>query len=128
MKNKFLETGEAGYHPFKKVKTILKGLRYAVLNDFSVLYKVVVSIAVILFSLWFHKWVDAALIIMATGFALSAELFNTAIEAICDFVEARHNHKIGIIKDIVAAAAGVAIFVWLVVIVASFLGVWQRLV
>ncbi len=78
--------------------------------------------------MWFHKWVDAALIIMATGFALSAELFNTAIEAMCDFVEERHNHKIGIIKDIAAAAAGVAIFVWAVVILSSFLGVWQRLV
>ncbi|HCC81305.1 MAG TPA: diacylglycerol kinase, partial [Methylophaga sp.] len=84
MKNKFLESGEAGYHPLKKFRTIIKGLRYAVLSDFSVLYKVVVSVIVVLVSLWFHKWVDAALIIMATGFALSAELFNTAIEAMCD--------------------------------------------
>ena len=128
MKNKFLESGEAGYHPLKKFRTIIKGLRYAVLSDLSVLYKVVVSVIVVLVSLWFHKWVDAALIIMATGFALSAELFNTAIEAMCDFVEERHNHKIGIIKDIAAAAAGVAIFVWAVVILSSFLGVWQRLV
>jgi hypothetical protein len=45
MKNKFLESGEAGYHPLKKFRTIIKGLRYAVLSDFSVLYKVVVSVS-----------------------------------------------------------------------------------
>ena len=55
MKNKFLESGEAGYHPLKKFRTIIKGLRYAVLSDFSVLYKVVVSVIVVLVSLWFHK-------------------------------------------------------------------------
>ena len=34
-----------------------------------------------------------------------AEIFNSAIEALCDFVETRHNEKIKVIKDIAAAAA-----------------------
>ena len=45
-----------------------------------------------------------------------AEIINSAIEALCDFVEERHNHKIKVIKDIAAAAVGVAILVWVVVI------------
>ena len=33
-----------------------------------------------------------------------------------DFVEERHNEKIKVIKDIAAAAVGIAIFTWMVVI------------
>ena len=31
MRHKFLGTGEAGYHPLRKIKTVISGLRYAVL-------------------------------------------------------------------------------------------------
>ena len=37
-------------------------------------------------------------------------------EALCDFVETRHNEKIGIIKDIAAAGVGVAMFAWVLVL------------
>lgn len=116
MKNKFLDTGEHGYHPLKKFKIILSGLRFAVLYDFSVMYKIVVSVAILIPVLIFNEWVDASLIILSTGVMLSAELFNTAIEAVCDFMETRYDEKIGIIKDIAAAAAGIAIFVWILII------------
>ncbi|MGE4457125.1 MAG: diacylglycerol kinase, partial [Arcobacteraceae bacterium] len=46
---------------------------------------------------------------------LAAEIFNTAIEAICDFMITDYNEKIGIIKDIAAAATGITIFVWVVI-------------
>lgn len=126
-KNKFLGIGEPGYHPLAKLRIVLSGLRYAMLYDFSVLYKLVLSIAVLVFSLWLHPWVDTAVIVLATGAALSAELFNTAVEALCDFIEIRHNEKIAIIKDIAAAAAGLAVLAWAVVIGAAGLGVWRVL-
>jgi len=116
MKNKFLDTGEHGYHPLRKFKVILSGLRFAVLYDFSVMYKIILSIAILIPVIIFNKWVDASLIILATGVMLTAELFNTAIEAVCDFMETRYNEKIGIIKDIAAAATGIAIFVWIIII------------
>lgn len=37
------------------------------------------------------------------------------VEALCDFVEASHNDKIGI-KDVAAAANGVFIAAWVVVL------------
>ncbi len=113
MKNKFLDTGEHGYHPLRKFKVILSGLRFAVLYDFSVMYKIVLSIVILIPVIIFNEWMDASLIILATGVMLMAELFNTAIEAVCDFMETRYNEKIGIIKDIAAAATGIAIFVWM---------------
>ena len=39
MRNKFLGTGESGYRPLRKIATVFSGLRYAVLYDFSVTYK-----------------------------------------------------------------------------------------
>jgi diacylglycerol kinase (ATP) len=116
MKNKFLGTGERGYHPLKKFKIILSGLRFAVIYDFSVLYKIVISVVVLIPVLIFNEKVNASLIILATGVMLAAEVFNTAIEAMCDYMETRYNEKILIIKDIAAAAAGISIFAWLAVL------------
>jgi diacylglycerol kinase (ATP) len=45
-----------------------------------------------------------------------AEIINSAIEALCDFVEDRHNEKIKVIKDMAAAAVGISMFAWVVVI------------
>lgn len=116
MKNKFLGTGERGYHPWRKFRIILSGLRFAVIYDFSVLYKIILSIAVLIPVLIFHEILNASLIILATGVMLAAEIFNTAIEAMCDYMETRYNEKILIIKDIAAAATGISIFVWLAVL------------
>ena len=117
MENKFLGTGEKGYHPIKKIKVVLHGLRFAVLHDFSVLYKLILSIIVFIPVLLLDSSIiDISLIILATGLMIAAELFNTAIEAICDFMETNYNEKIGIIKDISAAATGVIILVWFIVL------------
>lgn len=128
MRNKFLGTGEPGYRPLRKLVVIASGLRYAVLHDFSVMYKVALSVVVLGVALWLRDWVDAALIMLATGLVVAAELFNTAIEALCDFVEARHNEKIGIIKDIAAAAAGMVILAWWIVLVVETVRLWPRLI
>jgi diacylglycerol kinase len=117
MRNKFLGTGDTGYHPLRKIKVVLAGLRFAVRYDFSVAYKMVLSSVIIALALIFQQWVDFAMILLATGLVLTAELLNSAIEALCDFLEPRENEKIGAIKDIAAAAVGISIVVWLAVVV-----------
>lgn len=121
MKNKFLETGEHGYHPLRKFKIILSGLRFAVIYDFSVLYKIIISVLLLIPVIVYKEWVDASLIILATGVMIAGEVFNTAIEAVCDFMETRYNEKIKIIKDIAAAAAGITIFTWILVLLIEFI-------
>jgi diacylglycerol kinase len=116
MRHKFLGTGEAGYHPLRKIRTVFSGLRYAVLYDWSVTYKLVLSVVVLILAFAARSWVDFLLILVVTGFVLVAEILNSAIEALCDFVETRHNEKIKIIKDIAAAGVGIAIFTWLIVL------------
>jgi diacylglycerol kinase len=116
VRHKFLGTGEAGYHPLRKIRTVISGLRYAVLYDLSVTYKLILSVVVLMLAFAARSWVDFLLILVVTGFVLVAEIFNSAIEALCDFVETRHNEKIKIIKDIAAAGVGIAILVWLIVL------------
>ncbi|MFM2059110.1 MAG: hypothetical protein RLY71_3495 [Pseudomonadota bacterium] len=116
MRNKFLGTGQAGWHPLRKICTVWSGLRYAVIYDWSVAYKLLLSVAVLVPAFLLRAWVDALLILIVTAFVLVAEIFNSAIEALCDFVEIRHNEKIKVIKDIAAAAVGITIVVWLVVL------------
>lgn len=116
MRHKFLGTGDAGYHPLRKIRTVISGLRYAVFYDWSVTYKLMVSVVVLAVAFSARAWVDFLLILVVTAFVLVAEIFNSAIEALCDFVETRHNEKIKVIKDIAAAGVGIAIFVWFIVL------------
>jgi diacylglycerol kinase (ATP) len=116
MRHKFLGIGEPGYHPLRKLRTVFSGLRYAVVYDWSVTYKLVLSAVVLVAAFALRAWVDFLLILVVTAFVLVAEIFNSAIEALCDFVESRQNEKIKVIKDIAAAAAGIAIFAWIVVL------------
>ncbi|MDP3539627.1 MAG: diacylglycerol kinase [Azonexus sp.] len=116
MRHKFLGIGEPGYHPLRKLRTVFSGLRYAVIYDWSVTYKLVVSAIILLAAFSLRAWVDFLVILLATAFVVFAEIINSAIEALCDFVEDRHNEKIKVIKDMAAAAVGIAMFAWLVVI------------
>ena len=116
MRHKFLGTGEPGYHPLRKFRTIVSGLRYAVVYDFSVAWKLVFSLGVLVAAMITRDWIDAVLVIVVTALVLVAEIMNSAIEALCDFVETRHDEKIGIIKDIAAAGVGVAILAWVLVL------------
>jgi len=116
MRNKFLGVGEPGYHPLRKIATVVSGLRYAVLYDWSVAYKLALSVVVLAGAFALRAWLDFLLILVVTAFVLVAEIVNSAIEALCDFVEERHNEKIKVIKDIAAAAVGIAILTWMIVI------------
>ena len=106
-----------GYDPIKKIKVVLKGLNSAVVTDFSVAYKLVLSIPILIIACVLYRWVDLSIILLATGMMLFAELFNSAIEILCDFVEPQQNPQIGAIKDIAAAAVGIAIFVWAAILI-----------
>ncbi len=125
MRHKVLGTGEAGYYPLRKIRTVFSGLRYAVFYDWSVTYKLVLSAALLVLAFGLRAWVDFLLILVVTAFVLVAEIFNSAIEALCDFVETQYNEKIKIIKDIAAAGVGITIFVWFIVLsveLSRFLG------
>lgn len=117
MPNKFLSQSNLPYNPLRKLRIVLNGLRFAILYDFSVAYKVVVSVVVLAFAAYFSSSVNFLMVLLATALMMAAEMFNTAIEAICDYLETKQDPKIGVIKDIAAAATWLCIATWVVVVV-----------
>jgi diacylglycerol kinase len=117
MRNAFTEANRPGYHPVRKIKVVVAGLGFAVRHDFSVAYKVVLSLVLVAGSAALQRWVDFVVIVLATGVVLTAELFNSAVEGLCDYVQPGPDDRIGAIKDMAAAAVGVSILVWLVIVV-----------
>jgi diacylglycerol kinase (ATP) len=118
MKNKFeykIWTSHK-YDPIKKVKIVGNGFWFVFKKDFSVAYKVIISIIVLGIALFSNNFFDFLVILIATGYMLSMEIMNSSIELLCDFHETNFNHKIKVIKDVASVAAGISISVWLVVI------------
>jgi diacylglycerol kinase (ATP) len=115
------------YDPIKKLKVIFAGLNFAV-SDFSVTYKLVLSVPVFILSFILQQGIDFTLILLATGMMLVAELLNSAIEILCDFVQPRKDMQIGIIKDIAAAAAGISIFVWAATLILEVGHLWPKII
>lgn len=58
---------------------------------------------------------DAALILGVCFAVLSAEIFNTAVEKICDFIQPEFDPLIGFIKDISAGAVTLLAFLALII-------------
>ena len=114
MSNKFRTRG---YNPIRKLKVILSGLYVAVVTDFSVAYKVILSVPILGGAFFFRQWIDASIILLAMALMLISELFNSAIEVLCDLVEPRQNERIRITKDIAAAATGISILVWATILI-----------
>jgi diacylglycerol kinase (ATP) len=100
------------FRPVRKLRVFWADLRYAIKNDVSVGLQVLLSGLTVGVCLVFHHWIDVLVILVATGLMLTAELFNTAIEELCDFVEPDQDVRIGAIKDVSSAAVGFGVLVW----------------
>src|SRR5512147_2681886 len=126
MQNKFLATSQKSFHPMRKLRIVFSGLRYAILNESSVVIELILSAVVLTGCFYYRQWLDFSIVLVATGLMLVAEMVNTAIEGLCDFVEPGHNEKIGIIKDVASAAVGISILVWSVTLLMEVVRLWQR--
>lgn len=115
--NKPVRTWKQNYHPWRKIKIALIGIRAAVLLDFSVQYKVVIAIGFLGVAAYIKSLFDFLFILTVTGVMLIAEIMNTVIETICDYINPQHDPKIGLIKDMAAGAAGIAIAIWVAILV-----------
>jgi diacylglycerol kinase (ATP) len=125
MRNKFLGTGHQSLNPMRKLRVVFSGLRYAILNESSVAIEIILSFLVLTGCFYYRLWLDFSIVLVASGLMLVAEMVNTAIEALCDFVEPGHNEKIGIIKDVASAAVGISILVWSITLLIEVFRLWQ---
>lgn len=65
---------------------------------------------------------ETALVLIASFAVLSAEIFNTAIEKICDIIQPDFDKRIGFIKDI---AAGAVLLTAIAAVIIGVLVYWK---
>lgn len=105
-----------GYNPWRKFRYAMSGITHAVLLDFSVQYKLVLSIAFLAIAVVFETLFHFLFVLAVTGMMLAAELFNTVIEAVCDYLQPERDERIRHIKDMAAGATYITIVIWYVVL------------
>ena len=94
----------------------LTGLRIAFREELS--FKIQLVFAVVTPALGWYLGIsrmEFLLVIFMIGLVLTAELFNTALEQLCDKFKSEHDPHIGRIKDLAAGAVLVASFTALIV-------------
>lgn len=81
------------------------GIFQAIKLEKNIKIHLFVAILVIISGLLFNiSLIEWNFIILSIALVLAAEVFNTSIENLCDFVEPKFNEKIGLIKDLAAGA------------------------
>lgn len=93
-------------HLFVRMAYAITGLRLAISREKSIRFQLLSALAVYVLLLILQPsvyWWAIATVVIAM--VIAAEMFNTAIEAICDFVQPEKHESIKNIKDV--AAGGV---------------------
>jgi diacylglycerol kinase len=111
----------------RKIRIFLSGLNFAVRRDRSVALQMILSLIVLAASFWLREWFDFVFILVITGYMLITEIFNSTIEALCDYVQPEHDPRIGAIKDVAAAAAGISVIIWIAALLFEAVRIWPRL-
>ena len=83
----------------------LKGLRIALMEEHNFRSEIVLGLIAIGLG-WFLRIsiVEWLFVIGAIGLVLTAEVFNTALEELCDMLRTSHDPHVAKIKDLSAAA------------------------
>lgn len=98
------------------VAAALTPIRHAVLLDFSVLYKVLLSAAFLAAAAAYETLFHFLLFADDPGLMLVAEVFNTVVEGLCDYAQPDDDERIRGIKDMAAGGACIAILIWYAVL------------
>ena len=113
---------------FKSFKYSIEGLKYAYKYEQSMLIHVIATICVLLANIFFQvSGIEWLITLLAIGMVLSAELINSAIEAVVDLVTLEEHPLAKIAKDCSRAAtfvlACMAAIIGLVVYIPYIMGV-----
>ena len=86
-------------------KYAFKGIAHVFVHEHNMWIHLLASVCVVFAGFYFHinstEWV---FITLAIGMVIAAEIFNSAIEKLVDFISPNQNEKAGLIKDIAAGA------------------------
>jgi diacylglycerol kinase (ATP) len=109
----------------KRLKSFLyaiKGLSHALTTQGNFRIHLVAMAAAVILGFYFSiSRIEWLFVVVAIGFVLAAELFNTAVEYLVDLVSPEWKEKAGWIKDVAAGAVLIAALVALVIGLIIFL-------
>lgn len=89
----------------KSVTYAVKGFYLLITTEHSIMVQLTISALMCILGFYLKiSAVEWMFQILAIGLVLTAESLNTAIEAICDYIQPNFDKKIGFIKDIAAGA------------------------
>ena len=102
---RFKENKKQEMRKKNRLKAALDGLAVVFRSELNFKVHVFIFFLVLLLGFFFQiKTWEWMLVLFASAMVFSAEIFNTAIEKICDYIEPKMDPKIGRIKDISASA------------------------
>lgn len=104
--NKFLKSFQFAIHGLKQVIKTELNMKLHLISAFLVI------VFGFIFSIHFFEWM---IILLCIGMVWSAEIFNTVIEKQLDEFHPERNKKIGLLKDMSAAAVLVISFFSLII-------------
>lgn len=89
----------------KSITYALKGFYLLITTEHSIITQLIIGVLMCGAGFYFKiSAIEWLFQIFAIGLVLTAESLNTAIEAICDYIQPNFDKKIGFIKDIAAGA------------------------
>ncbi len=90
---------------FKSFIPAFKGIKYAFIYEHNLRIHVFFAIFVVFLSLWLNlSAVEWSVLIVCIGMVFGAEIFNTALEQLVNFISPGYHEVAGRIKDLAAAA------------------------
>ena len=110
----------------KKFTPALNGIFQVLKSEMSLKIHFVVAIITIVFSIFFKiSLLEWCFVAMAIGSVIAAEIFNTAIEWLCDHIEPDQHKGIGLIKD---ASAGAVLILTIAAIVVGLIIFFPKII
>lgn len=90
---------------FRSFRYAAQGMRVAWREGLTFKIDIALALVALILSNYLRiTRVEWAIVLLTIGMVLSAEIFNTALEELCDKFQPEHDPHIGRIKDLAAAA------------------------
>jgi diacylglycerol kinase len=110
------------YHPIKNHLYAIRGFYDAFRLEHSLRIQFGLGLTSVLVSLYIQSYSLAVINFMMAIFVMSGEMFNTAIERLCDLIQPEKDERVRVIKDVTAAAVLTLAVGWATLLIIEVVG------
>jgi diacylglycerol kinase len=105
------------YHPITNHLYAIRGFYDAFRLEHNLRIQFALGLTSVIVSLYIQSYSLALINFMMAIFVMSAEMFNTAIERLCDLIQPEKDERVRVIKDVTAAAVLTLAVGWGVILI-----------